>query len=91
MNTPLRFNDALLIADRAFKPFQCVAWTLPEGNGEVSITVIDRTQSRLLGRRKLSSTVYTDPVKLGETLEQTRRELSQEGVSFAPWHMPETA
>jgi len=31
MHTPLRINEALLITDRAFKPFQCVAWTLPEG------------------------------------------------------------
>lgn len=89
MNTPLRFNEALLITDRAFLPFQCVAWTQPGGNGEVSITVIDRTQDRLLGRRQLSSSVYSDPVKLGETLERTRQELSREGVSFDPWHMPE--
>ena len=47
---PLRINEALLITDRAFKPFQCVAWTLPEGNGEVSITVVDRDEARLLGR-----------------------------------------
>lgn len=30
MHTPLRINEALLITDRAFKPFQCVAWTLPK-------------------------------------------------------------
>jgi len=72
MHTPLRINEALLITDRAFKPFQCVAWTLPEGNGEVSITVVDRDEARLLGRCKMSSSVFTDPVKLGETLEKTR-------------------
>ena len=45
MNSPLRFNDALLITDRAFKPFHCVAWTLLEGNGELSITVVDDSES----------------------------------------------
>ncbi|WP_028237984.1 hypothetical protein [Stutzerimonas azotifigens] len=89
MNAPLRFNEALLITDQAFQPFQCVAWTLPEGNGEVSITVIDRTHSRTLARRSLSRGTYTDPVKLGETLAETREELSREGVSLQPWHMPE--
>jgi len=89
MHTPLRINEALLITDRAFKPFQCVAWTLLEGNGEVSITVVDRAEARQLGRCKMSSSVFTDPVKLGETLEQTREKLSRDGVSFSPWHMPE--
>ena len=88
MNTPLRFNDALLITDRAFKPYQCVAWTLLEGNGELSITVVDGAQSRPLARCKLSSSVYSDPVKLGETLERAREDLSREGINFAPWHMP---
>ena len=40
MNTPLRFNEALLIADRAFRPFQCVAWAPQDGTGVVSISVI---------------------------------------------------
>ncbi|WP_434456272.1 hypothetical protein JQR85_11875 [Stutzerimonas urumqiensis] len=89
MNTQLRFNEALLITDRAFKPFQCVAWTLPEGNGEVSITVVDRTHSRTLGRRRLTKAVYSDPAQLAATLEQAREDLSRDGVHFAPWHMPE--
>lgn len=89
MNTPLRFNDALLITDRAFQPFKCVAWSSLEGNGELNITVMDGKQSRQLGRCKLSSTVYTDPVKLGETLKQARATLSRKGVNLAPWHMPE--
>ncbi|MGE4404581.1 hypothetical protein [Pseudomonas sp.] len=88
MHTPLRINEALLITDRAFKPFQCVAWTLPEGNGDVSITVVDRSE-RLLGRCKMSSSVFTDPIKLGETLEQTREQMSRDGAHFSPWHMPE--
>lgn len=88
MNAPLRVNEALLIADQAFRPFQCVAWTLPEGNGEVSITVIDRPHSRTLARRRLERGVVTDPVKLGETLQRTRQELSQDGVQLDPWRMP---
>ena len=89
MNSPLRFNDALLITDRAFKPFQCVAWTLLEGNGDLSITVVDSSESRPVGHCKLSSSVYTDPVKLGETLEQARADLSRPGAHLAPWPMPE--
>ncbi len=89
MNAPLRINDALLITDRAFKPFQCVAWTLPEGNGEVSITVVDSALARPLGRCKMSSSVYTDPVKLGEALERSREQMTRDGIHFSPWHMPE--
>ncbi|EIK53767.1 hypothetical protein YO5_15690 [Stutzerimonas stutzeri TS44] len=89
MNAPLRINDALLITDRAFKPFQCVAWTLPEGNGEVSITVVDSALARPLGRCKMSSNVYSDPVKLGEALEQSREQMTRDGIHFSPWHMPE--
>lgn len=45
MNAPLRVNEALLIADHAFEPFQCVAWDAPNGTGELSLAVIDRTLS----------------------------------------------
>ncbi|WP_019339183.1 hypothetical protein [Stutzerimonas stutzeri] len=89
MNSPLRFNDALLITDRAFKPFQCVAWTLLEGNGELSITVLDGSESRTVGHCKLASNVYSDPVKLGHSLEQARADLSRQGMHLAPWQMPE--
>jgi hypothetical protein len=37
----------------------------------------------------MSSSVFTDPVKLGETLEQTRAQLSRDGAHLSPWHMPE--
>ena len=47
MNAPLRFNEALLIAGHAFEPFQCVAWAAQDGHGEVSLTVIDRTNTRI--------------------------------------------
>ena len=42
MSSTLRFNDALLITDRAFRPFQCVAWAPQDGTGVVSISVIAR-------------------------------------------------
>lgn len=47
MNAPLRVNEALLIADHAFEPFQCVAWDAPNGTGELSLAVIDRTSTRI--------------------------------------------
>jgi hypothetical protein len=89
MNAPLRFNEALLIADRAFKPFQCVAWSPQDGTGELSLTVIDRTSTRLLGRTQLPSSIYSDPDKLAKVLEKSRQELSQQGFDLAPWSMPE--
>jgi hypothetical protein len=89
MNAPLRFNEALLIADRAFKPFQCVAWSPQDGTGELSLTVIDRTSTRLLGRTQLPSSIYSDPDKLAKVLEESRQELSQQGFDLAPWSMPE--
>ena len=61
MNAPLRINEALLIADRAFQPFQCVAWH--DGNGALSLSVIDRTNTRI-GSKQLSSSAYTDPAQL---------------------------
>ena len=85
MNAPLRINEALLIADRAFKPFQCVAWA--DGNGVLSLTVIDRTNNRI-GRKQLSSSTYSDPAQLEDLLNQARSELSQEGYALQSWDMP---
>lgn len=89
MNAPLRFNEALLIADRAFQPFQCVAWAPQDGTGMLSLTVIDRTGTRLLGRTQLTSSIYSDPEQLARVLTQSRNELSQQGFDLAPWSMPE--
>ena len=89
MNAPLRFNDALLIAGRAFEPFQCVAWTPQDGTGNLSLTVIDRTGTRLLSRTQLSSGTYSDPQQLASALKQSREALSQQGYDLMPWAMPE--
>ncbi|WLH10240.1 hypothetical protein PSH74_15030 [Pseudomonas hefeiensis] len=88
MNAPLRINEALLIADRAFRPFQCVAWAPQDGNGELSLTVIDRTNTHI-GRTQIPSSAYTDPVQLADLLKQARAELSQEGYALQSWSMPE--
>ena len=87
MNAPLRFNDALLIADKAFHPFKCVAWALPDGTGELSLTVLDRFSARI-GRKQLPRGTFSDPVQLANALQQTREELSREGYSLQPWTMP---
>jgi len=87
MNAPLRINEALLIADRAFKPFQCVAWAPQDGNGELCLTVIDRTNNSI-GRTQIPSSAYTDPQQLERLLEQAREELSQEGYKLQSWSMP---
>lgn len=89
MNAPLRVNEALLIAGRAFQPFACVAWAPLDGSGELNLSVEDRTCTRLLGRSKISRTTYCDPQQLAEILQQARRELSQEGFRLSPWSMPE--
>ncbi|WP_375739467.1 hypothetical protein [Pseudomonas boanensis] len=89
MNAPLRFNEALIITGRAFKPFQCVAWAPQDGTGELSISVIDRTSTRLLGRSKIPSSTYSDPEQLAIILLQSREELSSKGYSLDPWSMPE--
>ena len=87
MSSTLRFNDALLITDRAFRPFQCVAWAPQPGSGELSISVIDRSSTRLLGRTRLSRSNYSDPATLASLLDQTRRALCAEGVQLQPWSM----
>lgn len=87
MNAPLRFNDALLIAGHAFEPFQCVAWAPQDGNGELSLTVIDRTSTHI-GRRQIARSIYSDPAQLASALEQARAEISNEGYRLEPWTMP---
>lgn len=88
MQNTLRFNDALLIVDRAFKPFQCVAWTPQAGSGELCLSVIDRASTRLLGRTQLTANTYSDPVLLANVLQQSRDQLSQQGYQLEPWCMP---
>ncbi|MGH8385780.1 MAG: hypothetical protein ACRESJ_09810 [Pseudomonas sp.] len=87
MNAPLRINEALLIADRAFQPFQCVAWAPQDGNGELNLTVIDRTNNSI-GRKLIPSSAYTDPAQLERLLEEARKELSLEGYKLQSWSMP---
>ena len=88
MSNTLRFNDALLITDRAFRPFQCVAWAPQPGSGELSISVIDRSSTRLLGRTKLSASTYSDAAQLASVLQQSRAALSEQGYTLEPWSMP---
>ena len=87
MTAPLRINEALLIANHAFKPFQCVAWAPQDGNGELSLTVIDRTNSQI-GRTRIPSSAYSDPAQLEYLLQQARAELSDEGYALQSWSMP---
>lgn len=87
MTAPLRINEALLIADRAFKPFQCVAWAPQDGNGELSLSVIDRTNTRI-GRTQIPSSAYSDPAQLEHLLEQARAALSEDGYTLQSWSMP---
>lgn len=87
MNAPLRINEALLIANRAFQPFQCVAWAPQDGNGELSLTVIDRTNTPI-SHTQIPSSAYSDPAQLETLLEQARAELSQEGYKLQLWSMP---
>jgi len=88
MSSTLRFNDALLITDRAFRPFQCVAWAPQPGSGELSISVIDRSSTRVLGRTKLSASTYSDAEQLASVLQQSRAALSEQGYALEPWTMP---
>lgn len=87
MNAPLRFNDVLLIADNAFKPFQCVAWAPQDGNGVLNLTVVDRMSARI-GRKQIPSSAYSDKAQLANWLEEARAEISNEGYDLKPWTMP---
>ncbi|VVN89421.1 hypothetical protein [Pseudomonas fluorescens] len=89
MNAPLRCNEALLIAGHAFKPLQCVAWAPQDGTGELSLTVIDRTCTPIIGHKQIPSSAYTDPAQLKHLLEQARAELSEEGYELQSWKMPQ--
>ncbi|WP_416425405.1 hypothetical protein RAM80_06510 [Pseudomonas sp. App30] len=88
MNAPLRVNEALLIAGHAFEPFQCVAWAPQDGNGELSLTVVDRTRNSI-GRKQVPSSTYSDPAQWAHLLEEVRAELRQDGYDLQPWSMPQ--
>ncbi|MEK1905551.1 MAG: hypothetical protein AAAB13_07215 [Pseudomonas sp.] len=88
MNTMLRVNEALLIAGRAFQPFQCVAWSPQDGTGELNLTVIDRTNTRV-GQARIPSSAYRDPSQLADVLTHSREQLSRQGYALEPWSMPE--
>ncbi|MBD0678336.1 hypothetical protein [Pseudomonas sp. PSB11] len=87
MSTPFRINEALLIAGRAFEPFQCVAWAPQDGNGDLSLTVIDRAATRIC-RKQIPSSTYSDPAQLESLLQDVRAELSQGGYTLQSWAMP---
>ncbi|UFH50919.1 hypothetical protein [Pseudomonas sp. KNUC1026] len=86
MNATLRVNEALLIANHAFQPFQCVAWA-PDANGELSLSVVDRTSTRI-GHARIPNSTYTSRRELASLLEEVRAELSHGGYTLQPWHMP---
>ena len=87
MNAPLRFNEALLIAGHAFEPFQCGAWAAQDGHGELSLTVIDRTNNHI-GRKQIPRSACADAAQLESLLAQARAEISSEGYKLQPWVMP---
>jgi hypothetical protein len=91
MNATLRMNEALLIADRAFLPFQCIAWTPANGSDDLSLSVVDRTSSRLLGRVALTGCNHMDAGELSATLQKSREELIEQGYRLEPWQMPASA
>ncbi|MCS5517546.1 hypothetical protein NWF32_30030 [Pseudomonas qingdaonensis] len=86
MNALLRVNEALLIADHAFEPFQCVAWDVPNGTGELSLG--NRPTSTRIGSKQVPSSTYSDPQQLAHLIEEVRAELSQKGYDLQPWSMP---
>ena len=88
MSTSFRINEVLLIAGHAFEPFQCVAWAPQDGNGELSLTVIDRANTRVC-RKQIPKSAYSDPAQLESLLKEVRAELSQEGYKLQSWTMPE--
>ncbi|QFG31698.1 hypothetical protein F6476_22235 [Pseudomonas umsongensis] len=87
MSTPFRINEALLIAGQAFEPFQCVAWAPQDGNGELSLSVLDRASTRIC-RKQVPSSTYSDPARLENLLQEVRAELSQGGYTLQSWEMP---
>lgn len=90
MDATLRVNEALLIAGHAFEPFQCVAWTQQDGDGALSITVIDHTSHNLC-RAQLPASAYSNPARLASALEAVRAGLSSHGHALQPWSMPSCA
>lgn len=86
MNATLRVNEALLIANHAFQPFQCVAWA-PDTNGELSLSVVDRTSNRI-GHARIPNSTYTNRREWMTLIEEVRAELSHSGHALQPWQMP---
>ena len=55
--------------------------------GELSLTVIDHTNTRI-GRKQISLSALSDATQLKNLLAQARTELSDEGYALQPWVMP---
>ncbi|AHZ67346.1 hypothetical protein OU5_0267 [Pseudomonas mandelii JR-1] len=64
-----------------------MAWAPQDGNGELSLTIIDRTNTHI-GRTQIPSSTYSDPAQLEHILEEARAELSEEGYTLQSWSMP---
>lgn len=85
---PLRFNEALLIAGHAFPAFSVRGLgCTQDGHGELSLTVIDRTSTRI-GRKQIPRSACADAQQLASLLAQAHAELSEESYALQPWVMP---
>lgn len=69
MNATLHFNEALLITGRTLQPYQCVTWPELDSGGGLSLSVVDRTGTHLLGRTHIPSSAYSDSEQLIDLLQ----------------------
>lgn len=85
MNAPLRFNEALIIAGYAFKPYQFVTCA-DQHDGGFTLSIVDDDGIRLHGVR-VPGAVFSDPTQLKDILESARQSLRHSGHELQDWDM----
>lgn len=90
MSTHLDLEGAMAISEMAFLPCRGIADS-DSSDASYALRIEDETGRTLLSIAHIARSQYSDPVHLAGLLEQTRLELSKDGVQLAAWSMPTQA
>lgn len=87
MSTTLDLEEACAISEMAFLPCRGIA-TPDNADASYALRVEDETGRELLSIAHVARSQYSDPLHLAGLIEQTRLELSKDGIQLSPWSMP---
>lgn len=87
MSIHLDLEEAIAISEMAFLPCRGIS-TVDTSDASYALRIEDDTGRTLLSIPHVARSQYSDPLHLAGLLEQTRLELSKDGVHLSPWSMP---